>query len=127
MKWVASDMIAFMMRLRSRAHFIIQRHPGKTGDAILGSAARRRVDARVRLGIVIAVFAAIYVVVAARLVQYGLAEPVATAWINTGANAVASRPDIVDRNGMLRRPISTWCRFMRIRAGWLIPMRWWRS
>lgn len=49
----------------------------------------------------IAVFAAIYVVVAARLVQYGLAEPVATAWINTGANAVASRPDIVDRNGML--------------------------
>ncbi|WP_418136796.1 peptidoglycan D,D-transpeptidase FtsI family protein [Agrobacterium sp. El2ro-1b] len=94
-------MIAFVMRLRSRAHFIIQRHPGKTGDAILGSAARRRVDARVRLGIVIAVFAAIYVVVAARLVQYGLAEPVATAWINTGANAVASRPDIVDRNGML--------------------------
>ncbi|CUX52092.1 MULTISPECIES: penicillin-binding protein 2 [Agrobacterium] len=94
-------MIAFVMRLRSRAHFIIQRHPGKTGDAILGSAARRRVDARVRLGIVIAFFAAIYVVVAARLVQYGIAEPVATAWINTGANAVASRPDIIDRNGML--------------------------
>lgn len=45
-----------------------------------------------RLGILIAAFAVIYAVVAARLVQYGLAEPVATAWINTGANAVAARP-----------------------------------
>lgn len=101
MKWVSSEMIAFVMRLRSRAHFIIQRHPGKDGDAILGSAARRRVDARARLGILIAAFVVIYAVVAIRLVQYGIAEPVATAWINTGANAVASRPDIVDRNGML--------------------------
>jgi len=94
-------MIAFVVRLKSRAHFIIRRNPGEGSDAILGSAARRRVDARMRLGILIAAFAVIYGVVAARLVQYGLAEPVATAWINTGANAVASRPDIVDRNGML--------------------------
>lgn len=94
-------MIAFVVRLKSRAHFIIRRNPGEGSDAILGSAARRRVDARMRLGILIAAFAVIYGVVAARLVQYGLAEPVATTWINTGGNAVASRPDIVDRNGML--------------------------
>ncbi|EMS98421.1 penicillin-binding protein [Agrobacterium tumefaciens str. Cherry 2E-2-2] len=94
-------MIAFVVRLKSRAHFIIQRNSAQGREALLGSAARRRVDARMRLGILIAVFAVIYAVVAARLVQYGLAEPVATAWINTGANAVASRPDIVDRNGTL--------------------------
>ncbi|MGV2137128.1 peptidoglycan D,D-transpeptidase FtsI family protein [Agrobacterium sp. 16-2014-1-2a] len=94
-------MIAFLVRLKSRAHFIIQRSPFQGRDAILGSAARRRVDAKKRLGILIAVFAVIYGVVAARLVQYGLAEPIATAWINTGATAVASRPDILDRNGTL--------------------------
>ncbi len=94
-------MIAFVVRLKSRAHFIIRRSPGEGSEAILGSAARRRGDARMRLGILIAAFVVIYGVVAARLVQYGLAEPVATAWINTGVNAVASRPDIVDRNGML--------------------------
>ncbi len=94
-------MIAFLVRLKSRTHFIIQRSPFQGRDAILGSAARRRVDAKKRLGILIAVFAVIYGVVAARLVQYGLAEPIATAWINTGATAVASRPDILDRNGTL--------------------------
>lgn len=94
-------MIAFVVRLKSRAHFIIKRNSAQGREALLGSAARRRVDARMRLGILIAVFAVIYGVVAARLVQYGLAEPVATAWINTGATAVASRPDIVDRNGTL--------------------------
>lgn len=94
-------MIAFVVRLKSRAHFIIKRKSVQGREALLGSAARRRVDARMRLGILIAVFAVIYGVVAARLVQYGLAEPVATAWINTGATAVASRPDIVDRNGTL--------------------------
>ena len=94
-------MIAFVVRLKSRAHFIIQRSPLRGREGVLGAAARRRVDTRMRLGILIAVFIAIYAVVAARLVQYGLADPVATAWVNTGATAVASRPDIVDRNGKL--------------------------
>ncbi|CAN7316297.1 MULTISPECIES: penicillin-binding protein 2 [Agrobacterium] len=94
-------MIAFVVRLKSRAHFIIQRSPLRGREGVLGAGARRRVDTRMRLGILIAVFIAIYAVVAARLVQYGLADPVATAWINTGATAVASRPDIVDRNGKL--------------------------
>ncbi len=94
-------MIAFVVRLKSRAHFIIQRSPLRSREAILGSAARRRVDAKMRLGLLIAVFAVLYGVVAARLVQYGFAEPVTTAWINSGATAVASRPDIVDRNGRL--------------------------
>lgn len=44
-------------------------------------------------------FAAIHLAVGARLVQYGLAEPAATGSIS--ASAVASRPDILDRNGEL--------------------------
>ena len=50
-------MIAFVVRLKSRAHFIIQRNSAQGREALLGSAARRRVDARMRLGILIAAHA----------------------------------------------------------------------
>lgn len=42
-----------------------------------------------------------YIVIGARLFQYGIAEPVVTGSINFNANAVATRPDILDRNGEL--------------------------
>lgn len=94
-------MIAFVMRLRSREHFIVRRNSLRGGQGLRGSAAQRRAEARKRLAIIIAVFAVMYGVVAVRLVQYGVDKPVETAWIGTGANAIASRPDIIDRNGTL--------------------------
>ncbi len=88
-------LIAFVMRLRSRNHFSTRKNRVFTGSA------KRRVDTKQRLGIVIAAFAVIFLVALARLVQYGVAEPVALASIGDNVSAVASRPDIVDRNGQL--------------------------
>lgn len=90
-------MISFVIRLKSRAHFIIRRDDG----AFIGTNAGRRKQVRQRLAILIAGFFALYLALGARLVQYGLAEPVVSASIAGGAHAVASRPNIVDRHGKL--------------------------
>ncbi|RDL48039.1 Peptidoglycan synthase FtsI [Ensifer sp. M14] len=93
-------MISLAVRLRSRAHFSLKRNVnGKNG--IIGTAARRRNQARQRIGILTASFFAVFLVIGARLVQYGLVKPLETASINDRVSAVASRPDIVDRNGEL--------------------------
>jgi cell division protein FtsI (penicillin-binding protein 3) len=93
-------MIAFVIRLRSRAHFKVASKSAQKGGVFIGSG-KRRIDTRQRLGILIAGFAVIFLVTLGRLVQYGLAEPIAAASISDNASAVASRPDIVDRNGQL--------------------------
>ena len=91
-------MIAFIMRLKSRAHFVVG--PG-SGVRLIGTNARRRGQARQRLAILIGLFCLAYLALGARLVQYGVSEPLESASIGPGAHAVASRPDIVDRNGLL--------------------------
>lgn len=53
-----------------------------------------------RLGLLMACVATVYLVIGARLVQYGLSVPATTRAIGSVASA-ASRPDIVDRNGRL--------------------------
>ena len=88
-------MIAFVMRLRSRNHFSTRKNRVFTG------AAQRRLESRNRLAILIAGFALIFLTAFARLVQYGLSDPMALASIGDSNTAVASRPDIVDRNGQL--------------------------
>ncbi len=92
-------MTSLAVRLRSRAHFSVKRG-GKT-VTIIGTAARRRSQARQRIAILIVGFATVFLVVGARLAQYGLAQPAETASIGNGAHTVASRPDIIDRNGEL--------------------------
>ncbi len=92
-------MISFVVRLKSRAHFIVKSDVIAKNATFLGARASRRKEARQRLGILIAGFLVVYVVVGARLVQYGLADPAVTGAIP--ASTVASRPDIVDRNGAL--------------------------
>ncbi|WP_313608823.1 penicillin-binding protein 2 [Rhizobium sp.] len=92
-------MIAFIVRLKSRAHFIVEGKASPNSKAFAGNADRRKRDAKQRLAFLIAGFAVMYIAVAARLVQYGIAEPVATGSFNFSANAVASRPDVLDRNG----------------------------
>jgi cell division protein FtsI (penicillin-binding protein 3) len=93
--------ISFVIRLQSRAHFTVRRKAGADGGAFIGTNARRRKQARRRLAIVIAAFIAAYLVIGTRLVQYGLSEPVLSASIAGNVHAVASRPNIVDRNGLL--------------------------
>ncbi|WP_313528479.1 penicillin-binding protein 2 [Shinella sp.] len=90
-------MIAFIMRLKSRAHFVVA---PQQGAHLLGTNARRRKQARQRLAIMIGLFTLAYIILGARLVQYGLSEPIQSASIGAG-HAVASRPNIVDRNGLL--------------------------
>ncbi|WCJ66064.1 peptidoglycan D,D-transpeptidase FtsI family protein [Agrobacterium tumefaciens] len=68
---------------------------------MIGFTERRKRDSRQRLTFLIAGFAVMYIVVGARLVQYGLTDPVVTGSIHPSANAVATRPDILDRNGEL--------------------------
>lgn len=90
-------MIAFIMRLKSRAHFVVAL---QQGARLLGTNARRRKQARQRLAIMIGLFTVAYVILGARLIQYGLSDPIQSASIGAG-HAVASRPNIVDRNGLL--------------------------
>ncbi|WP_430441279.1 peptidoglycan D,D-transpeptidase FtsI family protein [Shinella sp.] len=94
-------MISFVIRLKSRAHFVLDRDGHANGEAFIGTNMRRRKQARQRVAIMIAIFSAVYLVIGGRLLQYGLSEPVVSASIGGNVNAVASRPNIVDRNGEL--------------------------
>ncbi|MFC6448212.1 peptidoglycan D,D-transpeptidase FtsI family protein [Shinella zoogloeoides] len=94
-------MIAFIMRLKSRAHFTVGPQPGLRDATFIGTNARRRKQARQRLAILIGLFLVAYLALGARLLQYGLTEPLQSAAIDASAHAVASRPDLTDRNGLL--------------------------
>lgn len=94
-------MISFVIRLKSRAHFVLDRGLNARGEAFVGTNARRRKQARQRVAIMIAIFSAVYLVIGGRLLQYGLSEPVLSASIGGNGHAIASRPNIMDRNGEL--------------------------
>ncbi|ANK71496.1 penicillin-binding protein 2 [Ensifer sp. ENS07] len=95
------SMISLAVRLRSRAHFSVKRNGAGKPGVIIGTSAGRRNQARQRVGILIAGFAVVFLVVGGRLVQYGLSAPAETASIGGSGHVIASRPDIVDRNGHL--------------------------
>lgn len=67
---------------------------------VVGSGASRMTQARQRISILIAGFLLAFAVVGSRLAWYGFAQPLTTASIGN-PSVVASRPDIVDRNGEL--------------------------
>ncbi|MBY5707614.1 peptidoglycan D,D-transpeptidase FtsI family protein [Rhizobium leguminosarum] len=92
-------LITRILKLRSRAHFVTER-AGSRSTAIQGTRKRRSAETRQRLGVMIAGFTLAFVLISGRLVQYGLADPFVTASMGN-PNRVASRPDIVDRNGEL--------------------------
>lgn len=94
-------MIGFIVRLNRRAHFSVESRVKPVTKAFVGTSERRKRDSRQRLTFLIAGFAVMYIVVGARLVQYGLTDPVVTGSIHPSASAVATRPDILDRNGEL--------------------------
>ena len=92
-------MLSFVVRLRSRSHISMR---SRTRARVTTHAAPRRSmkQARQRVGIIIAGFAVLFAVIGGRLAWYGFAEPVTTASIGNPA-IIASRPDIIDRNGEL--------------------------
>ncbi|WP_099864630.1 peptidoglycan D,D-transpeptidase FtsI family protein [Pararhizobium haloflavum] len=56
-------------------------------------------QAKSRIIITMACFCAVYAVIGGRLVQYGIADDQVTASIPRGDALLASRPDLIDRNG----------------------------
>lgn len=62
---------------------------------------RRTSQARQRLIVLIAIFLCSFAIIGGRLVQYGMADAPKTDGIGAKGSNVASRPDIVDRNGEL--------------------------
>ncbi len=60
----------------------------------------RAAKARARVGLVILAFATVYLVIAGRLVMYGVSDETPNSRRASGQEAIATaRPDIVDRNG----------------------------
>ncbi|NWG26670.1 MAG: penicillin-binding protein 2 [Pseudorhodoplanes sp.] len=74
--------------------------PGLLTRLLYGSRIDRSVKARARVGLAIAAFAVIYLIIAGRLVMFGLAHDQHAERRMAGRDAVATaRPDILDRNG----------------------------
>jgi cell division protein FtsI (penicillin-binding protein 3) len=67
---------------------------------LYGSKADRSVKARARVGLAILAFAAVYIVIALRLIAFGIVSDSRSAHRVGGGDAIATaRPDILDRNG----------------------------
>ncbi|WP_426227648.1 peptidoglycan D,D-transpeptidase FtsI family protein [Pararhizobium sp. DWP3-4] len=90
-----------IMVVKSKAHFSAggNNHPGDLGRPFEGTRKRTSNQAKSRVAIVIASFTAVYCIIGGRLVQYGLAQPETVSSIGRADNLMASRPDILDRNG----------------------------
>jgi cell division protein FtsI (penicillin-binding protein 3) len=67
--------------------------------ALQGAARLSKSQARARITIAMLGFCAVYAVIGGRLVQYGLADDQIVSSIPRGDQGMASRPDLVDRNG----------------------------
>ena len=89
-----------VMVLKSRAHFSASTS-GVIGDhaAFEGARKRRATQAKTRVGLMIFGFIAFYGVVGGRLVQYGMTQPETVSSIAPADRLMASRPDLLDRNG----------------------------
>jgi cell division protein FtsI (penicillin-binding protein 3) len=68
-------------------------------NAFEGVGKRKAAQARNRVGLIIVGFVAFYCVIGGRLVQYGVAQPEVTSSIMPADRLMASRPDLLDRNG----------------------------
>ena len=91
-----------IMVLKSRAHLSTgsRRSTAVSGDTTFeGVGKRKAAQARNRVGLIIVGFVAVYGVIGGRLVQYGMAQPEITSSIMPADRLMASRPDLLDRNG----------------------------
>ena len=94
-----------IMNIKSKAHFDSvpggARRAGAKYSEFEGAGKRASDQARNRVAIVLAGFAMAYVVVGGRLVEYGMAKPETVSSIMPSDNLMASRPDLLDRNGQV--------------------------
>ncbi|AXV15721.1 cell division protein [Neorhizobium sp. SOG26] len=90
-----------IMVLKSRAHFNTggRGSAPSAGASFQGTRKKKSAQAKNRVGLLIAGFTVFYCVIGGRLVQYGMAEPLTTSSILPPDRLLASRPDLVDRNG----------------------------
>ncbi|CDZ25641.1 penicillin-binding protein 2 [Neorhizobium galegae] len=89
-----------IMIVKSRAHFSSgSRVSGSEKASFEGTRKRKSAQAKNRVGLLIAGFTVFYCVVGGRLMQYGVAQPLTTSSILPADRLLASRPDLVDRNG----------------------------
>ncbi|CDZ59740.1 Peptidoglycan glycosyltransferase [Neorhizobium galegae bv. orientalis] len=89
-----------IMIVKSRAHFSSDsRGRGSEKASFEGTRKRKSAQAKNRVGLLIAGFTVFYCVVGGRLMQYGVAQPLTTSSILPADRLLASRPDLVDRNG----------------------------
>jgi cell division protein FtsI (penicillin-binding protein 3) len=88
-----------IMVLKSQAHFSAS--TGNVGDhgAFEGGRKKRAAQAKSRVGIIAVGFTVFYCVIGGRLVQYGMANPETVSSIVPADRLMASRPDLLDRNG----------------------------
>jgi len=93
-QWAAAPVIAHATRRWHRQwHWFL-------GEILYGSAIDRHAKARARIGLAILAFAAVYSIVAARLLMFALASNSHIAHRVVSSDAIATaRPDILDRNG----------------------------
>lgn len=89
-------MSRFLDRFR-RGKTKAQRNPASA--PLQGTARTSKSQARARITIAMLGFCAVYAVIGGRLVQYGLADDQIVSSIPRGDQGMASRPDLVDRNG----------------------------
>jgi cell division protein FtsI (penicillin-binding protein 3) len=95
-----------IMNVKSKAHFSTApgsggRRSGAHYAEFEGVAKKAGDQAKSRVAIVMVSFAVAYVIVGGRLVEYGMAKPETVSSIGPSDNLLASRPDLLDRNGQV--------------------------
>jgi cell division protein FtsI (penicillin-binding protein 3) len=98
--------MSFLSRImvaKSQAHFssgVYSRFGGPSGAApILGTRKKRSGQAKNRVGLLAFAFVGLYCVIGGRLVEYAVRDPDVVSSIPPADRLMASRPDILDRNG----------------------------
>jgi cell division protein FtsI (penicillin-binding protein 3) len=91
------------MVAKSQAHFssgVYSRFGGPSGSvSIQGSRKKRSGQAKSRVGLLAFAFVCVYCVIGGRLVEYAVRDPDVVSSILPPDRLLASRPDILDRNG----------------------------
>ncbi len=92
-----------IMDMKSKAHFLApQSQTRRMAHAEFdGIRKRTKGQTRNRVALVMAGFTALYGLVGARLVQYGMSQPEIVSSIGPSDSLMASRPDLLDRNGQV--------------------------
>ena len=94
-----------IMNVKSKAHFSatprgVRRAP-EGAARFEGLRKRSGAQAKSRVGIIFVGFTVAYLVIGGRLVEYGMAKPETVSSIMPSDNLLASRPDLLDRNGQV--------------------------